>query len=128
MTSAATPRLFSFDAEGVDGCSGAPKVCRPRWATDEGVFATAPAVSDGSVFVIEDAGEASDAELRAYVDPARVAEVLDTPADRFPGGVLPWAIYTWRMVTAELWLRQLAGRPVRALPALTKSDLDLFHT
>ncbi len=71
---------------------------------------------------------ASDAELRPYVDRAKVAEILDAPADRFPGGILPWAIYTWRLVTAELWLRQLAGRPVRALPGLTKSDLDLFHT
>lgn len=72
---------------------------------------------------------APDAELRAHVDQAEVARMLDEPPERFPGGVMPWAIYTWRMATAELWLRKLAGRPLRdGLPALARADLDLLHT
>jgi len=72
----------------------------------------------------------SGLELAAYLKANEVRRLVEAQPDRFPGGLLAWAIYVWRMVTAELWLRQLAGRSPREALAgcrLAPADLDLFH-
>jgi hypothetical protein len=45
--------LFAFDASGVTGCSGAPKVCAPLWTSTSITAPTysAPAVSNGTLYV-----------------------------------------------------------------------------
>ena len=48
----------------------------------------------------------SGAEIRAYVDPAAVRrELLGAPGSGFASGQQAWAIYAWRLATAECWLR-----------------------
>jgi hypothetical protein len=49
---------------------------------------------------------ASDAEVYAYVQPEVVRrELLDIAPWRYPQGLQAWALYVWRLVTAECWLR-----------------------
>jgi hypothetical protein len=44
--------LSAFDAEGVQGCSGNPTQCTPRWtATVAGIVNGSPALADGRVYV-----------------------------------------------------------------------------
>jgi len=51
------------------------------------------------------------AELRAYVDPARVGRELLDGQDGIEPGSFPWMWLSWRLVTAEIWLREeAAGR------------------
>ena len=46
------------------------------------------------------------AEIRAYVDQAAVRrELLENPGTGFASGQQAWAIYAWRLATAECWLR-----------------------
>ena len=47
--------------------------------------------------------------LGAYVEPAAVRALAEGDPERFPGGLRAWAIYVWRLTTAELWLGVLAG-------------------
>lgn len=48
----------------------------------------------------------SGAEIRAYVNPAAVRrEMVGGPGSGFAGGKQAWAIYAWRLATAECWLR-----------------------
>jgi asparagine synthase (glutamine-hydrolysing) len=48
------------------------------------------------------------AEIRRYVDQERLrAELLDLPPERYPGGLVWWALPVWRATTAELFLRAL---------------------
>jgi outer membrane protein assembly factor BamB len=56
--------LYAFDAAGVSGCSGAPKVCAPVWiapTTFGAGMRSSPAVSNGIVYV-----GADDGSLNAY--------------------------------------------------------------
>jgi asparagine synthetase B (glutamine-hydrolysing) len=54
---------------------------------------------------------ARDAELGAYVDLHAVRrELLATTPGRNPHGVRFWMAASWRLVTAELWLRREAER------------------
>ena len=49
------PYLYAFGASGTDGCSGAPKVCLPRWVgSTAGPVRSSPAVANGVVFVGSD--------------------------------------------------------------------------
>jgi outer membrane protein assembly factor BamB len=44
-------KLYAFDAKGVTGCSGSPKVCQPVWTAGvSGAFGS-PIVSNGVVYV-----------------------------------------------------------------------------
>ena len=44
--------LYAFDAAGVAGCAGAPKVCAPLWTAPTGsVSSSSPTVVDGVVYV-----------------------------------------------------------------------------
>ena len=54
---------------------------------------------------------AADAEIGAYVDLAAVRHELlsSTPAHN-PRGVRFWMAASWRLATAELWLRREAGK------------------
>jgi asparagine synthase (glutamine-hydrolysing) len=50
-----------------------------------------------------------DAEIRGYVDQERLrSELLDLPPERYPGGLVWWALAVWRATTAECFLRTLA--------------------
>jgi asparagine synthetase B (glutamine-hydrolysing) len=50
-----------------------------------------------------------DAEIRRYADQERLrSELLDLPPERYPGGVVWWALPVWRATTAECFLRALA--------------------
>jgi asparagine synthase (glutamine-hydrolysing) len=58
------------------------------------------------------------AEVGAFVDLQRVREdLLDVPPTQHPRGVRFWMASTWRLVSAELWLRSQAdpALPERAL-------------
>ena len=46
-------KLYAFDAAGVAGCSGVPKVCAPRWASQAStqIFLSSPAVANGVVYI-----------------------------------------------------------------------------
>ena len=49
------------------------------------------------------------AEVGAYVDLALVRErLLEPDPPKHPTALMHWALYTWRLVTAELWLRSAA--------------------
>ena len=43
--------LYAFDAAGVSGCSGDPKVCAPLWKSHTGQSQSSPAVADGVVYI-----------------------------------------------------------------------------
>jgi len=50
-------KLYAFDAAGVSGCSGSPKVCAALWtATTAGRVRSSPAVAGGVVYVGSDDG------------------------------------------------------------------------
>jgi asparagine synthase (glutamine-hydrolysing) len=52
-----------------------------------------------------------DAEIRRYVDQERLrSELLDLAPERYPGGLVWWALHVWRATTAECFLRTLADR------------------
>jgi asparagine synthase (glutamine-hydrolysing) len=54
---------------------------------------------------------APDAEVNAFVDPARVrGELFDAGPPSWPAGLQRWALDVWRLLTAEIWLRHQAGR------------------
>jgi asparagine synthase (glutamine-hydrolysing) len=48
----------------------------------------------------------SRAEIRAYVNPATLRdELLSGPGSGFASGKQAWALYAWRLATAECWLQ-----------------------
>jgi hypothetical protein len=53
--------LYSFDASGVNGCSGTPKTCTPRWTASGGSSAAPPSVANHTVYVSNGALRAFDA-------------------------------------------------------------------
>jgi len=64
--------VAAYDAAGVQGCSGAPKICTPLWS----VAGIAPAVRDGVLYV---SGASSGIfEVRAY-DAAGIQSCAGTP-------------------------------------------------
>jgi outer membrane protein assembly factor BamB len=66
--------LYAFDAAGVAGCSGVPKMCAPLWtATTGGAVHSSPAVANGVVYVGSD-----DGNLYAF-DAAGVAGCSGVP-------------------------------------------------
>ncbi len=54
--------LYAFDAAGVSGCSGSPKVCQPLWTAHTGFVESSPAVAGGVVYV----GSFYDGTLYAF--------------------------------------------------------------
>jgi hypothetical protein len=46
--------LFAFDARGITGCSGSPKVCAPLWHADTYAIFSSPTVANGVVYVSDD--------------------------------------------------------------------------
>ncbi len=50
--------VAAFDANGITGCSGVPKVCAPLWTTLRG-SETAPAIANGVVYVTDKDGIAA---------------------------------------------------------------------
>jgi asparagine synthase (glutamine-hydrolysing) len=56
---------------------------------------------------------APDAEVRAFVDPERMrADLFDAAPPSWPWALQRWALDVWRLLTAEIWLRHQAGRPL----------------
>jgi asparagine synthase (glutamine-hydrolysing) len=50
-----------------------------------------------------------DAEIRRYVDQQALRSgLLDLPPERYPGGLVWWALPVWRTTVAECFLRSLA--------------------
>ena len=50
---------------------------------------------------------ASDAKIREWVEPAVMRrEILEAAPAGHQGGATAWATLTWRLITAECWLRQ----------------------
>ncbi len=77
---------------------------RPWKSTFDAVFHDGLLETDGAALerLLGDSG----AEIHAYVDPAAVRrELLDAPGSGFATGTQAWAIYAWRLATAECWLR-----------------------
>jgi outer membrane protein assembly factor BamB len=68
-------KLYAYDAAGVTGCNGTPKVCTPLWtATVGGLWITSePSIADGVVYV-----GSQDSKLYAY-DAAGVTGCNGTP-------------------------------------------------
>jgi outer membrane protein assembly factor BamB len=66
-------KLYAFDAAGVSGCSGNPKVCAPLWTSDP-LFPTVPVVAGGVVY----AGGSGDATVYAF-DAAGVSGCSGSP-------------------------------------------------
>jgi outer membrane protein assembly factor BamB len=44
-------RIAAYDAAGVNGCSGTPRVCAPLWTRTLSGSPTSPVVANGVVFV-----------------------------------------------------------------------------
>lgn len=87
---------------------------RPSKSTFDAVFHESLAGSDLPVVqrLLGDPG----AELGAYVDTRVMRErLLDQPPPKHPTALMSWALYVWRLLTAECWLRSLAdpGFPAR---------------
>jgi outer membrane protein assembly factor BamB len=55
-------RLAAFDAAGVTGCSGSPKVCTPVWTSDLSFSIREPVIASGRVYVL-------DVAVRAFALP-----------------------------------------------------------
>jgi outer membrane protein assembly factor BamB len=55
-------KLYAFDAAGVTGCSGSPKICDPLWTAALGSIYSSPAVANGVVYV----GSFDDGKLYAF--------------------------------------------------------------
>jgi outer membrane protein assembly factor BamB len=53
-------RLRAFDAAGIRGCSGTPKVCAPLWTSSAEVHGPAPAVANGVVYATSNDFECGD--------------------------------------------------------------------
>ena len=51
IISLAQQKLYAFDANGVTGCSGSPKVCQPLWTAHLGGAVGSPIVANGVVYV-----------------------------------------------------------------------------
>ena len=64
------PALRAFDASGVQGCSGAPKVCEPLWTSTTRGLTSAPMVANGVVFAT------SVSDLSCEIDCTGIAHVL----------------------------------------------------
>jgi outer membrane protein assembly factor BamB len=56
--------LYAFDAAGIDGCGGSPKVCQPLWRSSGDAGAT-PAVAAGLVYAATDNDE-GESTLSAF--------------------------------------------------------------
>jgi hypothetical protein len=61
-------QLRAYDASGVAGCSGSPKVCQRLWIADAGPSATAPAVANGLVFTSANDGFVSAFDARGITN------------------------------------------------------------
>jgi outer membrane protein assembly factor BamB len=55
-------RIAAYDAAGVKGCAGTPRVCAPLWSTTLSGSPTSPVVANGVVF----AATRDDNVLHAY--------------------------------------------------------------
>ena len=63
------------------------------------------------------------AEIGAFVDPGVVRrDLLDVAPREHPLGLRHWTASTWRLVTAEIWLRSQGG-PAFAEQALASWEL-----
>ncbi len=56
-------------------------------------------------------------ELGLVARPDEVRAAVEAVPEKFHGGRRGWAIYVWRMTTAELWLRQQAGESLEQILA-----------
>ena len=73
-TSARRMNLYAFDAAGISGCAGSPRVCTPLWTAPTGGFITSSAaVVDGIVYV-----RSQDGNLYAF-DAAGVSGCAGVP-------------------------------------------------
>jgi outer membrane protein assembly factor BamB len=45
--------LYAYDAQGIDGCSGSPVSCEPRWRASTSAEYGAPAVANGLVYITD---------------------------------------------------------------------------
>lgn len=68
------------------------------------------------------------AELGAYVDPALVAGELLDGEGAVERGSFQWMWLTWRLVTAELWLRQEAGGGSASTTTFSPLDPPIRNT
>jgi asparagine synthase (glutamine-hydrolysing) len=69
-----------------------------------------------------------DAAVGEYVDLATVrTRLLDPEPPSHPTARMHWALYTWRLVTAELWLRSASDADLvpRLGASLRQPDLEL---
>jgi asparagine synthase (glutamine-hydrolysing) len=58
-----------------------------------------------------------DAEIGAYVDLAKVADLIEGPPEK-PTDRMWWALYVWRLLTAECWLVGQSGHNASPLTAI----------
>jgi len=73
-----------------------------------------------------------DSEIRAYTDQERLRrDLLELSPERYPRGLVWWALPVWRATTAELFLRRLAdpGRldALMAAAAPEPADITIQH-
>ncbi|MEX2196014.1 MAG: asparagine synthase-related protein [Thermoleophilaceae bacterium] len=103
---------------------------RPSKSTFDAVFHESLAGSD--LPVVRGLLAEGQAEIGAYADLAVVRERLfERPPPKRPAPLMHWALHTWRMVTAECWLRSLADPAFPARLAereqLRSADCDLVE-
>lgn len=96
-------RLLAFDATGVNGCSGIPKVCLPLWTSvdlgREGI--SSPAAVDGLVFIGGDGDDGDDGSGRI--------QAFDAAGDTGCSGI--------PKICTPLWTGPTAGN-ARSSPAV----------
>ena len=83
--------LYAYDAAGVTGCSGVPKMCTPLWTAHTGYLQASPAVAAGRVYTVSLDGVLSRSTQQATAA-ARARRVLCATLDRQrrgSGGIAP---------------------------------------
>jgi len=73
--------LYAFDAAGVTGCSGSPKVCAPLWTTTTGGNLGSPAIAGGVVYVASFGDRLIAYSLPTVADATPPTVTLTTPLE-----------------------------------------------